>query len=330
MNGLTNASPSAQIGLLEAEPVLGRFLNAQEQGLLRRLPIPRVTVAKGPLDIEGVLEEAEAFAAIVLDGMVVQDLSLGPQRALRISGPGEVLSAAGSGGSALISLGEIRAVAPTEVVLLGRQVMLAARRVPRLLPGLQLLMAQQSERLLAQMVICQMPRVEDRVLALLWQLAETWGRITTSGTLVPLNLTHDAIGELIGARRSTVTLALRDLVERGALVRQSHGWLLLEDLGPTAVPISSENDPELLTLPEDSGWRVDEREAPDADPGPEALLSVIRSLRREHQLNQRRVGSSLQAAAAIRERNRALREEIRQRRQGTDGLRNGLHHDQQP
>jgi len=45
---------------------------------------------------------------------------------------------------------------------------------------------------------------------------------------VPVSLTHDALGELIGARRSTVALALNELSERGAVVRQNGSWLLLE------------------------------------------------------------------------------------------------------
>ena len=39
----------------------------------------------------------------------------------------------------------------------------------------------------------------------------------------------DAIySQLIGAKRSTVSLALSELTERGALVRQNGNWLLLE------------------------------------------------------------------------------------------------------
>jgi hypothetical protein len=46
--------------------------------------------------------------------------------------------------------------------------------------------------------------------------------------MLPLALTHETLGGLVGARRPTVTLALRELTERGALVHQSPGWLLLE------------------------------------------------------------------------------------------------------
>jgi hypothetical protein len=77
-------------------------------------------------------------------------------------------------------------------------------------------------------MICQLPRVDDRLLAMMWLLAESWGRVTASGTLLPLQLTHSALGGLVGARRPTVTLALRGLTESGAVLRQPDGWLLLK------------------------------------------------------------------------------------------------------
>ena len=78
-------------------------------------------------------------------------------------------------------------------------------------------MADGAQRLAVQLAICQLPRVQDRVLAMLWLLAESWERVTSSGTTLSLSLTHQA---LVGARRPTVTLALGELAERGAVVQQ--------------------------------------------------------------------------------------------------------------
>jgi hypothetical protein len=52
--------------------------------------------------------------------------------------------------------------------------------------------------------ITQLPRVDRRVLALLWQLAERWGRVTPSGVEVRLELTHETLGgsSAPSARRS--------------------------------------------------------------------------------------------------------------------------------
>jgi hypothetical protein len=71
---------------------------------------------------------------------------------------------------------------------------------------------------------------------MMWLLAESWGRVTPSGTWLPIKLTHSTLGELIGAKRPTVSLALRDLIQGGAVQAQSDGWLLLsEPPAPTTV-----------------------------------------------------------------------------------------------
>ena len=106
------------------------------------------------------------------------------------------------------------------MAILGSEVLIAAHRWPRIVAGLNARIGEQSERLTTQLAICQLPRVDQRVLAMMWLLAESWGRVTAAGTTLPLALTHDALGALVGARRPTVTLALGELTDRGAIVRQ--------------------------------------------------------------------------------------------------------------
>jgi hypothetical protein len=71
----------------------------------------------------------------------------------------------------------------------------------------------------------------------MWHLAERWGRMGPSGVVVPIELTHGALGRLVGARRPTVTLALGELARDGALVRRNDGsWVLRVDSNPSAAP----------------------------------------------------------------------------------------------
>ena len=58
-------------------------------------------------------------------------------------------------------------------------------------------------------------------------LAERWGHITPSGVALPLSLTHEALGRLIGARRPTVSLAVKALATAGRVTRDAEGsWHL--------------------------------------------------------------------------------------------------------
>jgi CRP/FNR family transcriptional regulator, cyclic AMP receptor protein len=97
--------------------------------------------------------------------------------------------------------------------------------------------ARQVDRAAEQRAISQLPRVELRIRALLWHLAERWGRMSASGVVVPLEVTHAALGHLVGARRSTVTLALSELSRLGAVLRREDGaWVLREDSNPSERP----------------------------------------------------------------------------------------------
>jgi CRP/FNR family transcriptional regulator, cyclic AMP receptor protein len=232
------------VGLLEVEPELGRFLTSAERTVVsKQVSVPVATVPRGEFTLSG---DAESFAALVLDGMLSQRFRVANRVALRLLGPGDILTVGGPLRSPLLTQVECRAAVPTQLALLGDEVLIAAGRWPRLMAGLHARLAEQSERLTIQLVICQLPRVEDRLLALLWLLAESWGRVTPLGTAVPVSLTHDALGELIGARRSTVTLAVNELTERGAIVKQNGSWLLLETPPAPIGEVPSVQEPRLL------------------------------------------------------------------------------------
>ena len=61
--------------------------------------------------------------------------------------------------------------------------------------------------------------------------------MTTDGVVLPLRLSHELLGALIGAQRPTVTLALRGLTDRGYIRRRpDRTWLLLEPPGALHIP----------------------------------------------------------------------------------------------
>jgi hypothetical protein len=72
-----------------------------------------------------------------------------------------------------------------------------------------------------------LPRAEDRVLVTLRLLADRFGRVTAEGIVIPLSLSHDALGRLTAARRPTITLALRALRTADDIRQHSDGTLIL-------------------------------------------------------------------------------------------------------
>jgi hypothetical protein len=307
-----NQSSGSTIRLLAAAPDLADFLTAEEREEAERIALPVVRL-DGALEISELLENANAFAALVIDGMLLRQLRIGEQPTLRIFGPGELVAIGATPTSMLVVQSESRAVDPTHVAMIGIEFLAGAHRWPRLIAGLQSRMADGQERLAMQLAICQLPRVQDRILAMLWLLAESWGRVTSAGTSLSLSLTHEALGALVGARRPTVTLALRELTERGALVHQDRSWLLLE---PPPAPASSGaqiDAPEIITM-SDSPWTAQEQpaEVPDTELH-EMLQQTLVRLREDHQRNAENHRTIIRQMIATREHNAAIRRRIHDR-----------------
>jgi CRP-like cAMP-binding protein len=102
-----------------------------------------------------------------------------------------------------------------------------ARNMPKLLEALTDRALRRSRRLAVGAAIANTVGVEERLVLLLWQLAELWGEKRPGGAVLRLRLSHQTLADLVGARRPTVTLALRSLAERERLRRGESGeWIL--------------------------------------------------------------------------------------------------------
>jgi hypothetical protein len=247
-----------------------------------------VAIDDGVLELSQILRAHNAFAATVLDGVVMNSVRIADQTGIQVLGPGDVLLERGEPMPPWLGDVQSRAAGSVRLGLFGNDLLAAALRWPRLIQGLYGSVGDQMQRLTAQLVICQLPRVDDRVLAMLWLLSESWGQVTPSGVRLPLALTHETVGALVGARRPTVTLALRKLVQDGALIHQDSGWLLLEPPPEPAGPESGIPPPVFAEVP--SRW------AQAQDPGVAyaELRETIRRLREEHVTRRQAVRDRLE------------------------------------
>jgi CRP-like cAMP-binding protein len=80
-----------------------------------------------------------------------------------------------------------------------------------------------------RLAILELRHVDLRVLLLLWHLADRWGQVSGEGVRLNLDLTHDLIARMVGAHRTSVTVALQRLVDEGRVARAGRKWLLLGD-----------------------------------------------------------------------------------------------------
>jgi CRP-like cAMP-binding protein len=304
----------SHVRLLDADPDIGRYLTPDERDEAESLTVPVLDLPAGPIDMPRLLHRNGSFGAFVLDGMLARHLRVGDLAGMRILGPGDVVSLGTTAASMLLVESGCRAVCPVRLALLGRDVLVGAQRWPRLVAGLHARAAEQIERVAIQLAICQLPRVEDRLLALFWLLAESWGRVTPGGTVLPLALTHETLGALVGARRPTVTLALGALADRGAVLRQGRSWLLVERPAHPERGAEQPHAPRLLADVR-SLWRLDA--APldlSTHEAHDEMMATIERLRAQHRTNTDRIREGLVRARASRTRSEQLRERVREGR----------------
>jgi hypothetical protein len=307
--------PPARFPLLQADADIGRYLTADERAAAETLTVPTVTLETGPVDVRGLLERNACFGALVISGMLVAHLRVGEQAGMRILGPGDVVSGGTTPASMLLVDSGNRAVSTTQLAMLGKDVLVGAHRWPRLVAGLHARTADQIERVAVQLAICQLPRVEDRLLALFWLLAEQWGRVTPGGTVLPLALTHETLGALVGARRPTVTLALGELADRGAVLRQGRAWLLVEPLSRPAHAAPDPHAPSFVAEPPTT-WGTRELQDIQHDVHDEIFATVAR-LREQHLERSEAIRAGLERVRASRRRSQEIRDSVRAARDVT-------------
>ena len=215
-----------------------------------------ITLEPGALDLDALhRQHPEAFALIVTEGLLMRELLVASTVAAELAGPGDVVGLRRPEGELVPSVLRFTVVAPSRVVVLDPELQDRLHGNAELSVQLLGRSIHQTERLALHRAVLQLPHVEQRVLAVLWLLAERWGRVAPAGVLVPISLTHQTLGALVGARRPTVSLALKALAAEGLVTRRPDGgWLLAHGSAdaafvpadrPVATPL-----PALVPLPD--------------------------------------------------------------------------------
>jgi CRP/FNR family cyclic AMP-dependent transcriptional regulator len=232
------------IRLLEAQPDLAEGLSPEDEADARR----HVVAVLESLD-PGPWRPSDAYALdpsfmglLIVDGMLSRDVELGGRRCSELLGPGDLLRPSDYDEGDMASVPSASAwtvLDPARLAVLDGRFARVACRYPELVAKLIGRTLRRSRWLAILLTISSMPRVDARVQALFWHLADRWGHVTLDGVVVPVRLTHDLIGRLVGAHRPSVTTALSELSRAGRIARLPQGWLLRGDPPSAAVPPSA-------------------------------------------------------------------------------------------
>jgi CRP/FNR family transcriptional regulator, cyclic AMP receptor protein len=258
----TQLAAIARVPLLCVDADLRAAVPADELGIAARtVTAPCRHVGPGSWLPEPLGEDTGAFAALLVRGLVTHEITIAGRRSAQLLGPGDVLHPWRVASTAVPHSMRWACDAPATIAVLDGRFLAAARRWPGLFGVLHERLAEQLDRANVGVAILGLPRVEQRVLGAFWQLADRWGTVRPDGVVIRLAVSHALIGQLIGAQRPTVSLALQGLAEAELLRRTGRdAWILAHDsrdvLDPE--PCNAAGPVQTVRIPSAAGSPADE------------------------------------------------------------------------
>jgi CRP/FNR family transcriptional regulator, cyclic AMP receptor protein len=220
------------VRVLDADPDLAEdlapdeFESARRRALarVRDLPVGAWSVSPEEFDRGGNL------GLLLIEGLLIREVTVGDYTCAELLGHGDVLQP-------WIRIGPDRSVAtdvdwevvePARIAILDRDLVLRVAQWPELSAAVTRRVMQRAHWLAFHLAVCGLRRVDDRLLIVLWHFADRWGTVSTDGVKLDVRLTHEVLAAVIGARRPSVSTALRRLTEQGRVQpRPRSRWLLL-------------------------------------------------------------------------------------------------------
>jgi CRP/FNR family transcriptional regulator, cyclic AMP receptor protein len=302
-----NVTDAGTIVLLDADPDLGRLMTADQTELARRhLKVRHHVVEPGPWEGERLREAGpEHVGLLLIGGLMTRELVLADNVAAELLGPGDLVRPWQAAGPERLVPYDIRwtALERTELAVLDRRFAALLPHYPQVNAMLIDRLTERSQRLSLMQSISQLNGVDRRLLTLFWHLAERWGRVTPAGVAVPVVVPHRVLAQLVGARRPTVSSALRQLSDRGEVVReQDGGWLLTG--APLGMP--TEEAARIVRVRRFSGAGVDAEADQDGLAVTGRIAELHDALKAVRLETQRR----REEFAAIKEQTRALIDQL--------------------
>ena len=166
---------------------------------------------------------------LIVDGLLLRETTVGLHPCAELLGTGDLMCATDDSDAETLLPRTVAwsALTTTQMAIIDHPFMVLAAQWPEIFKALIERTNRRAERFAVMQAIGQLTRIDDRLLALMWCLAERWGKVTTDGIVISLRLPHRTLANMIGARRPSVTTALGQLMNRGAIERRGDGaWLL--------------------------------------------------------------------------------------------------------
>jgi CRP/FNR family transcriptional regulator, cyclic AMP receptor protein len=220
--------------VLDADPNLAQELDLRARVAARQLATAKlVQFPVGDCELSPWFDLArQGPGLLMLDGLVVFETCTGDRIAAELVGAGDLLQA-----SHLITDDLLertchwRVLWPTRVALLDGDFAERVRSFPQLSRALLRRACSRAAELDVLRAISSQPRLEVRLVLLLWHLSARWGRLEPGGARLRLPLTHRLLGQLVSAERPSISHALKRLAHAGLITGHADDLRLHGSLG---------------------------------------------------------------------------------------------------
>jgi CRP-like cAMP-binding protein len=176
----------------------------------------------------------------VVEGTLVRRVGMGGRFGAELLGVGDLLQPAEHDGEGATLPFEAtwRVLSPLQLAVLDLAWMARMAAYPEVFAEITRRVMVRSRRLAALQAIAQHHRLDERLRLFFWELADRYGRVTPTGVRLEIDLTHELISHLIGARRPSISSALGRLEHDGYVRRDGRRWMLLGE-PPTATELTA-------------------------------------------------------------------------------------------
>jgi hypothetical protein len=164
---------------------------------------------------------------LLIDGLVAVETQVADRTCTELLGSTDLLQPPGPHQDDMIGGHSVwRALLPSRLVLLDADFLDRVRSWPQIPRVLFARAEHRTSDLGVLRAISSQPKLEVRLILLLWHLASRWGRVEPAGLRLSLPLTHRMLGQLVAAERPSITHALGRLSHAGIVTGTAGDWHL--------------------------------------------------------------------------------------------------------
>jgi hypothetical protein len=219
--------------LLSLDPDLGAYLSPERRAAVA--PLLWTVMVDVPCGEWNVAPRRSGIGVLLVGGLLAREVRMRDTTSAELLAAGDLIRSPADGQAVLAAPVRSTVLQPVTAALLDANVARVFARFPELMMAALDRVNAHAQRLAVTQAISHLTGVDRRLEALFWHLADRWGKVTPSGVVVPVRLSHRLLGSLVGARRPTVSTALAQLADDGRVLPYGlQGWLLRGDVPQTS------------------------------------------------------------------------------------------------